>query len=130
MPSTREGQLAMCGGWLSFLTPERRAAWGIPEEPFAELAALHGAAEALLPEAVNRAERNHVITVETWGAFRAIKAAMRSFRSRFFTLPPLDAAAWAALGFRAKRRRKGKIPPPAMTLGYAGGGVLVARPGP
>jgi hypothetical protein len=116
------------------MTPERRAAWGIPQGEFTGLQTLLGAAEGALEKAENRAERNHVITVMARDAFAALIAAMRSFRRRYFTMPPLDAEDWAALGFRSRGSRGPAAPPggaPRVILGYPGGPhVLAALLGP
>jgi hypothetical protein len=117
------------------MTTERRTAWGIPVAEFTELGTLFGAAQALLQKSQDEAERTHVITVQVEEAFKALKAKMRFFRDRFFKIPPLSAADWAALGFREKDTHPTNIPPPegvpAASLSYPGGPhVLTAHLGP
>ncbi|MDR2663376.1 MAG: hypothetical protein LBC31_10320 [Treponema sp.] len=117
------------------MTPERRTAWGIPGADFTELETLFAAAEELLRKTSDEAEGTHVITVQVRKAFGAMKVKMRFFRNRFFKIPPLDEADWAALGFRKKDTRRTRIPPPrgtpAVSLSYSGGPrVITAHLGP
>jgi hypothetical protein len=125
MPGRRSGILAMCQNWISYLTTERRTAWGVPVAEFTELGTLYGAAQALLRKAMDEAERTHVITVECQGAFKALTAKMRFFRDRYFKIPPLTEGDWAALGFREKDDHPSTIPVPdgvpTVSLSYPGG---------
>jgi hypothetical protein len=111
----------MCLSWILYLTEVRRTAWGIPGAEFTELGALCSAAQALLGQVKDDAERTRVITVECQEAFKALSAKMRFFRNRFFKLPPLSAADWAALGFRQKDTHPSPSPAPAASLSYPGG---------
>jgi hypothetical protein len=125
----------MCRNWLNYMTAERRAAWGVPQERFTELQTLFGAAETLLQKALDEAERTHVITVECQAAFTALCAKMRFFRDRYFKMPPLTEGDWAALGFQMKDPRPTPIPPPdgvpAASLSYPGGPhALIVHLGP
>jgi hypothetical protein len=127
--------MAMCGGWLLHLTPARRTAWGIPADEWAALLALFDAAQTLLQQAQNEAERTHVITVECQEAFKALAAKMRFFRDRYFKIPPLTEGDWAALGFRQKDPHPTPVPAPdgvpAVSLSYPGGPhALTAHLGP
>jgi hypothetical protein len=135
LSGTRTGILNMCREWIGYLTPERRTAWGILAEYFIELGTLFGTAQALLQKAMNDSERTHVVTVELQGAFEALTSAMRHFRDRWFKMPPLTEADWAALGFRKKDTHHTPIPPPrgtpVVTLTYPGGPhVLLAHLAP
>ncbi|MDR2661427.1 MAG: hypothetical protein LBC31_00355 [Treponema sp.] len=76
-----------------------------------------------------------MVTVQVQKAFKALDAKMRFFRDRYFKIPPLSLADWAALGFRNKDTEKTKIPPPqgtpAVSLSYPGGPhVMTAHLGP
>jgi hypothetical protein len=117
--------MAICGGWLLHITPARRTAWGIPAEEFTALLALFDAAQTLLQQALNEAERTHVITVECQEAFKALTVKMRFFRDRYFKIPPLTEGDWAALGFRQKDPHPTPVPAPdgvpAVSLSYPGG---------
>jgi hypothetical protein len=135
MPPSRDEQLAMCGNWIEYMTPERRTAWGIPEDQFTDLEALYTAARTLLQKSADAAERTHVVTVQTREAFKAMKDKMRFFRNHYFKMPALDLSDWTALGFREKSARKTKTPPPggtpAVSLAYPGGPhVITAYLGP
>jgi hypothetical protein len=135
MPSARTEILAMCRNWIMFLTPDMRTALGIPADQFAELETLYGNAQTLLQQAMDEAERTHVITVECQAAFAAMKEKMRFFRDRYFKIPPLDEGSWAALGFRQKDQHPTSAPAPdgvpAASLSYPGGPhALTAHLGP
>jgi hypothetical protein len=115
----------MCHSWIIYMTLERRTAWGVPAAEFTELGLFYATAQELLQKADNDAERTHVITVQVQEAFKALRAKMRFFRDRYFKIPPLTAADWAALGFREKDTHPSPIPPPDGTpqasLSYPGG---------
>jgi hypothetical protein len=129
MPPARSEILAMCHNWLGYLTTERRTAWGVPAAEFTELGLLFATAQELLQKASDDAERTHVVTVQVQEAFKALGAKMRFFRDRYFKLPPLSPADWAALGFRERDTERTKIPPPdgtpAVSLSYPGGPHVV-----
>jgi hypothetical protein len=127
--------LAMCRNWISYLTGDRRVAWGVPEGEFTELGTLFAAAEALLQKAMDEAERTHVVTVECQEAFKNLTAKMRFFRDRYFKIPPLTEGDWAALGFRQKDTHPTTVPAPdgvpAASLSYPGGPhAMTAHLGP
>jgi hypothetical protein len=135
MPGSRTDILAMCRNWISYMTPERQTAWGIPPAEFTELGNLFTAAETLLQKAQDEAERTRVITVECQTAFTALTAKMRFFRDRYFKIPPLTGADWAALGFRQKDPHPTPVPAPdgvpATSLSYPGGPhAMTAHLGP
>jgi hypothetical protein len=48
MPGARADILAMVN-WVTYMTADRRTAWGIPAPEYTALVTLRGAAEALLP---------------------------------------------------------------------------------
>jgi hypothetical protein len=83
MPGARTEILAMCRNWISYMTPELRTAWRVPEAEFTALGTLDTNAQALLQKAMDEAERTHVITVECQAAFTALKENMWFFRDRF-----------------------------------------------
>jgi hypothetical protein len=125
----------MCRKWISYMTAERRTAWGIPQDQFTELQGLCDAADTLLQKAADEAERTHVITVECQAAFTLLNAKMRYFRDRFFKIPPLTEGDWAALGFRPKDPHQTTSPAPngvpQAALSYPGGPhALLAHLGP
>jgi hypothetical protein len=115
----------MCRNWISYMTAERRTAWGIPQDQFTELSSLFENAEALLQKATDQTERTPVITVDCQAAFAALNAKMRFFRDRYFKMPPLTEADWAALGFQQKDPHPSPVPAPdgvpAASLSYPGG---------
>jgi hypothetical protein len=125
MPGKRARMLAMCRNWLAYMTPERRAAWGVPEAAFGALTGLFAAAETWLERWADAAERTRVVTIQTRVAFDGMKAAMRETRDRYFRVPPLLPEDWAALGFRPRRGRPSRSPvpegTPAVSLSYPGG---------
>jgi hypothetical protein len=125
MPGKRAEVLAMCRNWLAYLTPERRAAWGIPEAVFGGLADFFAAAGTWLERWADAGKRTRVVTVQTRAAFKALKDAMRGMKDRYFRMPPLLPSDWAALGFRPKRGRVSRVPAPEGTpsvfLSYPGG---------
>jgi hypothetical protein len=125
LPSPRSEVLGMCHSWITYMTTERRTVWGVPAAEFTELGLLFAAAQELLQKAGDDAERTHVVTVQVQEAFKALTAKMRFFRDRYFKIPPLTAADWAALGFRQKDTHPTRIPPPdgipQATLSYPGG---------
>ncbi|MDR2019927.1 MAG: hypothetical protein LBQ14_04090 [Treponema sp.] len=100
MPGPRTEILEMCRAWIEYMAAARRTAWGVPQEKYNELLGLFDTAQALLRQAMDKAERTHVITVECQAAFKALKEAMRFLRDRYFKRPPLLPGDWAALGFR------------------------------
>jgi hypothetical protein len=125
----------MCWNWLTYLTPELRALFGVPDAEFTTLGNLYNAADALLKKAQNEAERTHVITVELQAAFKTLTAKMRFFRDRYFKIPPLAEGDWAALGFKQKDPHPTPIPAPegtpAVSLSYSGGPhAMTAHLGP
>ncbi|MDR2784044.1 MAG: hypothetical protein LBB48_09455 [Treponema sp.] len=135
LPGTRVGILAMCRAWLAYMTAQIRLAWGVPDAEFTELGNLFTAAEGIFQKAQDEAERTHVITVECQAAFRALSAKMRFFKDRYFKMPPLTEADWAALGFRRKDQHHTPVPAPdgapAVSLSYPGGPhVVIAHLGP
>jgi hypothetical protein len=125
MPGTRAEILARAMEWMAYMTAERRALWGVPEAEYALLGSLTLAAQTLMQRAMDKASRTHVITVQCQGAVKALKAKMRFFRDRYFKMPPLTEADWAALGFRKKAGRYSSRPAPegtpAASLSYPGG---------
>jgi hypothetical protein len=125
LPAARSEILAMCHSWIGYMTLERRTAWGVPAAEFTGLGLLYAAAQEWLQKAGDTDERTHVITVQVQEAFKALTAKMRFFRDRYFKIPPLTAADWAALGFREKDTHPSNIPPPdgtpLATLSYPGG---------
>jgi hypothetical protein len=134
MPSSRSDVLMMCLIWINYMTPERRTAWNIPVDRFAELGTLYAAAQALLQKAKDDAERTHVITVQVQAAFKALEEAMRFFKSHYFLVPPLDETDIAALGLRPKAPPSPIPAPegmPVALLSYPGGPhVVMAHLGP
>jgi hypothetical protein len=135
LPGKRADQLAMCRNWLGYMTAERRAAWGIPQNQFAELQGLYNTAEALLKKAADEAERTRVITAECRAALAALNARMRYFRDRFFKMPPLTEGDWAALGFKRKDPNQTTTGAPGgvpqASLSYPGGPhIITAHLGP
>jgi hypothetical protein len=129
MPASRVEITAMARDQLAYMTEERRTAWGIPTDQYTEYQALYGSADALLQKAMDTAERTHVITVQCGEAFDALRAKMRFFRDRYFKMPPLTAADWAALGFRQKDETPTPAQPPSgmpsVTISYPGGPHIV-----
>jgi hypothetical protein len=125
LPGSRTAILTMCRNWCLYITEERWQAWGIPGEDFTELGGLYSTAQTSLRKAQDDAERTHVITVECQGAFKALTAKMRYMRDRFFKIPPLSEADWAALGFKPKDTHPAPAPDPegvpAASLSYPGG---------
>jgi hypothetical protein len=120
---------------ITYMTSERQTAWGIPSEKFTEYGLAYGDAQAALRKVLDKAERTHVMTVECQQAFAALEKIMRYFRDRFFKIPPLTDADWAALGFRAKDPHPTPAPAPtgvpAVSLSYPGGPhMLDAHLGP
>ncbi|MDR2793945.1 MAG: hypothetical protein LBB61_09845 [Treponema sp.] len=135
MPTARVKILAMAHDHITYMTEDRRVLWGIPPEQYAEYQALYGNASALLDQAMNIPERTHVLTVQCGGAFDKLKAKMRFFRDRYFKMPPLTAADWAALGFRLNAEHPTPSQPPrgmpGVTISYPGGPhMLTLRLGP
>jgi head-tail adaptor len=125
MPGPRSEILTMCRNWINMMSvAETRTRWGVPTDQFQELGTLFAAAQTLLQKSADEAERTHVITVQVQAAFKALTAKMRFFRDRYFKIPPLTEAEWAALGFREKDTQKTNIPPPegtpAAALSYPG----------
>jgi hypothetical protein len=102
IPGPRTEILEMCRDWIQYLTADRRAAWGVPQNQFNELSELFDTAEALLCQVMNRAERTYTVAAKCRAAFVVLKTKMRFFRDRYFKLPPLSSGDWVALGFRAK----------------------------
>ena len=125
MPKARLGIIAMVMKWLSYMTEARRTLWGIPEAGYTALGGLANAAQTLMQICLDKAERTHVLTVQCQEAFEALTAKMRFFRDRYFKIPPLTEADWAALDFRAKDEHLSNRPPPDGTpmasLSYPGG---------
>jgi hypothetical protein len=127
--------LAMCRNWIEYMTEDLRTAWGVPQTEFTALTTLFNAAQALLQQAMDEAERTHVITVECQEAFKSLTGKMRFFRDRYFKIPPLTEGDWAALGFKAKDPHPSPVPAPegvpAVSLSYPGGPhAITARLGP
>jgi hypothetical protein len=117
------------------MTSERRTAWGVPAPEFAELGTLFAAAQELLQKSMDEAERTRVVTVQVQEAFKDLTAKMRFFRDRYFKIPPLTEADWAALGFRPRDVHPTPVPPPdgvpAASLSYPGGPhAMTAHLGP
>ena len=135
-PGPRTLILAMCQVWISYLTTERRTAWGIPAQEFTDLGTLFAAAQALLQKSRNDAVRTHVITVQLEEAFGALEAKMRFFRKHYFLMPPLTLEDWVSLGFDPPDVHPTPVPPPdgtpSVSLSYSGGGphIIMAHLGP
>jgi hypothetical protein len=89
---------------ITYMTSERRTAWGIPQDKFTEHGTSYGAAQAALQKVLDKAERTHVMTVECQQAFDALKKVMRYFRDRFFKIPPLWASNRRTRTPRPRRR--------------------------
>jgi hypothetical protein len=102
----------MCRNWLTYMTAERRTAWGVPDAEYNELEVLCSAAESILRKALDITERSHVVTAQCREAFEALTAKMRFVRERRFKVPPLTKMDWAALGFRNKGGRRAPTPAP------------------
>jgi hypothetical protein len=120
---------------IAYMTGDRRTAWGIPTDKFTEYGTAYAAAGAALQKVLDKAERTHVQTVECQAAFEALRKIMRFFRDRYFKIPPLSDADWAALGFRTKDPHPTPVPAPAgvpaVSLSYPGGPhMLDAHLGP
>jgi hypothetical protein len=135
MPSSRTGILTMGRVWIEYMTSARRTAWGVPQDQYNELSDLFDTAQELLYKAMDEAERTHVITVQCREAFEALTAKMRFIRDRWFKVPPLSGADWAALGFREPDDHPSPIPRPdgvpAAALSYPGGPhAITAHLGP
>ena len=135
MPGPRSDILVMCRNWISYMTTDRRTAWGIPASQFTELGTLFGEAQTLLQQAMDEAVRTHVITVQVQAAFTVLPAKMRFFKNHYFLMPPLTLADWASLGFREKDPHPTPIPPPGgmpmVSISYPGGPhVLLIHLGP
>jgi hypothetical protein len=103
----------MVSNWLTYTTPERRTAWGIPQERYDELEALRDAAAAILLKARDDTQRTPVVTVQCQGAFDAQEAKARFFKSHYFLEPPLEAADLAAMGLKPPGGSHADIPAPA-----------------
>jgi hypothetical protein len=117
------------------MTAERRSLWGVPDAEYNALGLLFTEANTRLIQAMDEAERTHVITVECQTAFKALKTKMRFFRDRYFKMPPLTEADWAALEFAEKDTVYTAVPPPdgvpAASLSYPGGPhAITAHLGP
>jgi hypothetical protein len=125
MPGARTEIIAMCRSWMLYMNAERRTAWGVPDAEYNALGSVSSDAESLLQQAMDEAERTHVITVKCQEAFKAAREKMRFFRDRYFKIPPLGAADWAALGFRPRDTSPTPAPRPdgvpAASLSYPGG---------
>jgi head-tail adaptor len=136
MPSSRTAILSMCKNWINMMSAaETRTRWGVPADQFQELGVLFAAAQALLQKSQDEAERTHVVTVQLQAAFKDLTAKMRFFRDRYFKIPPLTDAEWAALGFRKKDTHPTNVPAPegtpSVSLSYPGGPhALTAHLGP
>jgi hypothetical protein len=112
IPGSRNGILAMVKNHISYMTAERRTAWGIPQDRFIEYGTAYAAAQAALAKVENTPERNHVDTVVCNEAFDTLRAVMRFFRKHYFLIPPLTLADWAELGFRDPDTTPSVIPAP------------------
>jgi hypothetical protein len=135
MPGPRSDILSMCGNWITYMTSDRRTAWGVPAAQFSELGTLFGAAQELLQKAKNTAERTSVITGLLRTAFDALEAKMRFFKNHYFLMPPLSEADILSLGLAIHDPHHTPIPPPGGTpravLSYHGAPhVVMAHLGP
>jgi hypothetical protein len=102
LPGARAEILAMCQSWLTYLTEERRTAWGIPLTEYTALSTLYLTARSLLTKAMDEDIRTHVITVQCQEAFKNLTAKMRFFKDRYFKIPPLTLGDLAALGLHPR----------------------------
>jgi hypothetical protein len=105
-PSSRDEQLAMAKNW-GLILPSKQAAWNIPEAAVTGLADATGAADTALSAAKNEATRTPVATARCREAFKSLEEKMRDIKRRYFLMPPLTEADFAALGLA--------LPDPART---------------
>jgi hypothetical protein len=135
LPGSRTEILAMAQDQIAYMTPERRAAWGIPAAKFVEYDDAVTAAQEALEKVMNVPERNHVLTVQCAEAFDILQGVMRFFKGHYFLMPPLTKTDWAELGFRERDETQTPVPAPsdapAVSPSYAGPPrVLQANLGP
>jgi hypothetical protein len=75
-------------------------AWGIPPAVITEFGTLAQAADASLAAAKNESARTPVAAARCRVDFEALAAKMRDIKRRYFLMPPLAAANFAALGLK------------------------------
>jgi hypothetical protein len=100
LPGSRTEQLTMARNWLTVITAEKAAAWGIPAAKMTELAALTGDAAAVLDKAQSGSERTPVVTSQCGAAFKTLEAKLRFFKKHYLLLPPLTTADLVSLGLK------------------------------
>jgi hypothetical protein len=76
-----------------------RTAWGVPDDKFAALGTVYGAANTMFQK-VTSAERTATITAQCQAAFNAMADTARDFKRRFFLCPPLTEADLVSLGLK------------------------------
>jgi hypothetical protein len=117
----------MCLNWITYMTSERRTAWGIPAAQFTELGTLFDAARTVLQKAKDEAQRTPVVTAQCAEAFKALTDKMRFFKSHYFLIPPLSPEDYRALGLHEKAGGSDIPPPdaqPTADIGYPDPGVI------
>jgi hypothetical protein len=100
LPHARDSQLAMASNWLTYLTADRRTAWGVPQARYNELATLHDDAAEILQKAKDDTQRTPVVTVQCQTAFDALSDAQRFIKGHYLLEPPLVDADVVALGLK------------------------------
>jgi hypothetical protein len=85
--------------WISVCVANL-AAWGISGAALAELVALKDAAVAALAAIQNESTRTPVSLSACRSAFAALEVCMRSFKRRYFHIPPLTAVDFVSLGLK------------------------------
>jgi hypothetical protein len=112
LPRARGEQLAMCRNWLTVMTEEARAAWGIPQAQYTELEDLCAAAAVLLEKAQS-SDRTESVTWQCRGSFNALGKKQRFFKNHYLLSPPLDNAALVRLGLSPRPAHYARTGKPA-----------------
>ena len=126
MPSTREAVLQMAMKWNNQLAM-KGTAWNVPTDTATELNTLTLSAQAAYNEA-NTKDRTKVLTAKMNTAFKALTAAMRDIKKRYFYIPPLTEIDMAALDLNPPDTIPTPIGPPqtpvTVIVSYSGKNML------
>jgi hypothetical protein len=109
MPVKRAAVIEMAKNWCGLIDANLRD-WGIPTEVLSGLMAKTGALDAL--DAKPHPERTPVFYAEIRMAGKALAAAMRDVKRRYFFAPPLSDADIAALGLKPRDRSPAPVAAP------------------
>jgi hypothetical protein len=99
LPTTRAGQLAMAGEWITVCTA-KQTSWGISQSDLTNLTSVRDLAKLALEAATNESTRTPVATARCKTMFGQLTKFMRYFKQHYFLSPPLAETDLISLGLK------------------------------